>query len=53
MTVKKIALGLMLAAFAGFGATGCNTVEGAGEDISNTGEVISDTAEEAKPETGR
>ena len=30
--------------------TACNTTEGAGKDISNTGHAISNTAEQAKPQ---
>lgn len=32
------------------GAGGCNTVEGAGEDIQSGGEAISDTADDVKDE---
>ena len=40
---------LMLAA-AGLGLAGCNTVEGAGEDIGYTGAVVEETAEETGEE---
>jgi predicted small secreted protein len=45
---RRIALFLMLALFiASFGiaVTGCNTVEGAGEDIGEAGEAIEDAAD--------
>ncbi|MEQ8328248.1 entericidin A/B family lipoprotein [Parvibaculum sp.] len=32
----------------GFGLAACNTIEGAGQDIENTGEAVQDTANEAK-----
>ena len=31
-----------------FGATACNTVEGAGKDVSSAGEAVSNTAADAK-----
>lgn len=31
------------------GLAACNTVEGAGQDIENTGEAIQDSANENKP----
>lgn len=40
----KITLALMLALF----AAGCNTVEGAGEDIQNAGDAVSDTARDVE-----
>lgn len=45
---RRIAFFLMLALFiASFGivVTGCNTVEGAGEDIGEAGEAIEDAAD--------
>ena len=30
-------------------SVGCNTIEGAGKDISATGEAISNVADDAKP----
>lgn len=42
MPVKSLIAALALLALAG-----CNTVEGAGEDISTAGEAISDEAEKA------
>ena len=45
---KRIALFLMRALFiASFGiaVTGCNTVEGAGEDIGEAGDAIEDAAD--------
>lgn len=35
-------------AAAGFGLTGCNTIEGVGEDVEAAGDAISDTARDAK-----
>lgn len=32
----------------GLGLAACNTVEGAGQDIENTGEAVQDTANDAK-----
>ncbi len=38
-------------ALAGFlGLSACNTVQGAGEDVSAAGNAVSDTAEEAQDE---
>lgn len=34
--------------FLGLGLAACNTVEGAGQDIENTGEAVQDTANDAK-----
>ena len=45
---RRIAFLLMLALFiASFGiaVTGCNTVEGAGEDVGEAGEAIEDAAD--------
>lgn len=47
----RISLAQMLTVLFAGGAialTGCNTVEGAGEDIEATGDAISDTANDAK-----
>lgn len=32
----------------GLGLAACNTVEGAGQDIENTGEAVQDTANDAR-----
>lgn len=41
---------IVLAALAAcFTTAACNTVKGAGEDVSAAGEAVSDTAEAAKP----
>jgi predicted small secreted protein len=37
-----------LAAAAGLSMTGCNTVEGVGEDVESAGDAVSDTARDAK-----
>lgn len=52
-TIKniRITLGQALAILFAGGAlalTGCNTVEGAGDDIEAAGDAISDTANDAK-----
>lgn len=47
----KITLGQALATLFAGGAlalTGCNTIEGAGNDIEAAGDAISDTANDAK-----
>ncbi|MBO6677657.1 entericidin A/B family lipoprotein [Parvibaculum sp.] len=44
MTKIFTAVALLL----GFGLAACNTIEGAGQDIENTGEAVQDTANEAK-----
>jgi predicted small secreted protein len=45
-TAKIIfALGLVLT---GLGLSACNTTEGFGKDVKNTGETIQDSAREAK-----
>ncbi len=48
MTLKR-ALLATLAALPLLLMTACNTVEGIGEDMSATGEAISDVADDAKP----
>jgi len=37
---------LVLAGASAFALSACNTVEGAGQDIENTGEAIEDSADE-------
>ena len=46
---KRLLLIVMLAGFAACLAVGCQTLEGAGKDISSAGRGISDVADEAKP----
>lgn len=36
------------ALFAGLSVTACNTVEGAGKDVSSAGKAVSNTAKDAK-----
>ncbi len=31
-----------------FGAAGCNTIQGAGEDVEAAGETVAETAQDAK-----
>ncbi len=38
--MKRVLLGLVAAVALCFAATGCHTVHGAGEDISNAGQTI-------------
>jgi predicted small secreted protein len=44
--IKKIVL--CLAALAAVSLTACNTVEGAGKDVSATGNAVTDTARDVK-----
>lgn len=44
-TLRKLILALAVAGFSAGALTGCNTVEGAGQDIENTGEAIEDSAD--------
>lgn len=46
----KISCSLVLLAAAAVALPGCNTIEGAGEDIKATGGAISDTARDTKEE---
>jgi predicted small secreted protein len=48
---KLIVLAAITAALAATAVTttACNTVKGAGEDVSAAGDAVSDTAEKAKP----
>ena len=39
---------LLLVITSAFALSACNTIQGAGKDIEKTGEVIQDTAEDAK-----
>lgn len=43
--LRKLLLVFAVAGFSAAGLTGCNTVEGAGQDIENTGEAIEDSAD--------
>jgi predicted small secreted protein len=45
--MRKILLWTMLAASVAI--AGCNTVKGAGQDVSAAGHAVSDTAQDAKP----
>lgn len=45
MNMRKL---IAVMVFSVFGAAACNTVEGVGEDVRATGEVISDTAKDAQ-----
>jgi predicted small secreted protein len=46
--LMSLTLILALGALLSVGVAGCNTVEGAGEDIEAAGDGISDTARDAK-----
>ena len=48
---KSAALGLSMLILIGASSmlTGCNTTAGAGQDISNTGKALRDSAEKNKP----
>jgi predicted small secreted protein len=45
-----LAFGLLSLIAVAFGATGCNTIQGMGEDVSAAGNAVSDTAGDAKDE---
>ncbi len=45
--MRKIFI-LMAAAAAAFTVTACNTVSGAGKDVSSAGRAVTDTAQDAK-----
>jgi predicted small secreted protein len=40
---------ILLAATAALATAACNTVEGAGRDVSAAGHAVTDTAKDAKP----
>lgn len=40
---------ILLAAAASLSVAACNTVKGAGQDVSAAGRAVSDTAQDAKP----
>jgi len=46
--MRKLVL-LVLAAAAALSTAACNTVEGAGKDVSAAGHAVTDTAQDAKP----
>lgn len=46
--IMKPVYALMVALLFVFGLSGCNTMEGAGEDIENAGDAIKDEARENK-----
>lgn len=49
MQAKSISVALVVAAMAlSIGLSACNTVEGAGKDVSAAGSAVSDTAKDAK-----
>lgn len=43
--LRRVVLMSLVVLFAGMTAVGCNTTEGAGEDIENLGEGIQDAAD--------
>lgn len=47
LKIKKSILLVIAALFIGVFATGCNTMEGFGEDLEQVGDNIEDTAEDA------
>ncbi len=46
--MRKLVL-LVLAATAALSTAACNTVSGAGKDVSAAGHAVTDTAQDAKP----
>ncbi len=40
---------ILMAATAAIAVAACNTVKGAGQDVSAAGHAVSDTAQDAKP----
>jgi predicted small secreted protein len=40
---------LLATIFAGLAVSACNTVEGAGKDVSSAGDAVAKTADDAKP----
>ncbi|MCZ6735467.1 MAG: entericidin A/B family lipoprotein [Planctomycetota bacterium] len=46
---KRLLLLVMLGGFAACLAVGCQTIEGAGKDISSAGRGIADVADDVKP----
>lgn len=47
-TLNRTLLAIAVLGFTLGSLTGCNTVEGAGKDVKKAGEVIEETAEDAK-----
>ena len=45
--MRKLILWTILAA--GLTLAACNTIEGAGKDVSSAGHAVTDTAQDAKP----
>ena len=43
--LRKFILAFAVASFSAAALAGCNTVEGAGEDIESTGDAIQDSAD--------
>ncbi|MBW8366887.1 MAG: entericidin A/B family lipoprotein [Arenimonas sp.] len=39
---------VLLALFAAFALSGCNTISGVGQDVKKAGEVVEETAEDCK-----
>lgn len=46
LDIRKLMLGLALATFSVVALSGCNTMEGAGEDVESAGEAIQDGADD-------
>jgi len=44
--LRKLVLALVIAGFSAAALSACNTVDGAGQDIENTGEAIQDGADD-------
>ncbi|WP_191058916.1 entericidin A/B family lipoprotein [Geminicoccus harenae] len=50
MSIRRILLTMMMLALTAGSLAACNTISGAGEDISAGGDAISDTADDVKDE---
>ena len=48
-SLQRILALTVMAAFATATLSACNTVEGAGKDVSAAGHAVTDTAQDAKP----
>lgn len=44
-SLRKLVLAFAMAGFSAAALAGCNTVDGAGEDIESTGEAIQDSSD--------
>jgi len=44
--LRKLILALAVAGFSAAALSACNTVDGAGQDIENTGDAIQDSADD-------